>query len=310
MKLNELLRLHDRYSSPIGLRDNLGDVYLLKMNPIYRNIREASLRAKFKFSSARFGDYDALALTQLPKILADRKIPYLNNVSPLRDIEKKAPGVFALATIPPLKGNQIFHESAHAVAHAIILKTLPNSKKTGIARERELAQRVLLEESFANSCESIANAYSTDEAHDEFLFKNSYVMESPSFRKILNQSIATFGFEPVFRLMILSFLHSNFLKTNDIEKNLIRSIRLAFAHDEEGLQKLSDKKIKWLTQIFKGGLDLDTDFTQFTNRFCLRLLGIKTDLPKLFSFDFLGQFEASPSLSLCLDTLTQSIRPE
>jgi hypothetical protein len=305
MKISALLGIHDRYRPKNTLKNNLGDGYLLTCNPIYRKIREAAIQQNFKCVAERLEDYDSFPLAALPAILSKKKIPYADNVRPLRAIEKIVPSQFSLADIPPLKPNQIFHESAHAIAHAIIKKHLPLGKSKGLEFERSIAFRVLLEESFANACESIANSYAMDSVHDEFLFKNSYVMESEGFRKTLRKAISDLGFKIVFRLMLLSFLHANFLKTEVLEKNLLRSLRIAYTNDSDRLPKLTTPALRQCSKIFSAGFDLDPEFTQFTNRFCLRLLGVKTDLHKLFQYDFLVTFEKNSQALACLEAMTK-----
>jgi hypothetical protein len=305
MKISALLSIHDRYQPKNSVKNNLGDGYLLTYNPIYKKIREGALQQNFKFTSDRLEDYDSFPLAELPNILSKKKIPYVDNVRPLREIEKKIPRQFSLADIAPLKGNQIFHEAAHAIAHTLIKKHLPLPKSKGLQFERSLAFRVLLEESFANACESIANSYATDAIHDEFLFKNSYVMESEAFRKTLRKAISDLGFSFIFRLMLLSFLHANFLKTQSVEQNLIRSLRVAGTSKSEMFPNLTDTAIKQCSKIFRAGLDLDPEFTEFTNRFCLRLIGIQANLQKLFQFDVLANFEKNPQALACLDALTK-----
>jgi hypothetical protein len=305
VKLKAILSTHTRYASVQSLSGNLGDGYLLTHNSIYRNIRTAAKAAHFKFSSKRFRDYDSLALTQLPQILSEKIIPYCDNVNALKEIEQKAPGTFDLKDLPPLRSNHVFHESAHAAGHGLILSLLdqPGPKK-GIRYERTLALHTLLEEAFANACESLANLDATSEIHDEFLYKNAYVMETPATRKLLAGAVERFGNEVVFKILLFSFLHANFLKTQGAMENLSRVIRLSFYPETECLKSIQTKDVVLLQKVFKTGLDLDPEFTTFTNQFCLRLLGIRTALPKLFAYDFLKSFETDPSYRICLDALT------
>jgi len=305
MKLGHVLKIHDRNLSTKSLSQNLGDGFLLKHNPVYSNIREAAKQAKFTFHSSRFKDYDSLSLTQLPAILAAKHIPFIDNVNPLREIETKAPKFFTLAEVPPLRTNHLFHESAHASVHGLLQKLLLQSKGAkGIQRERTLALITLMEESFANACESYANLYAIDEIHDEFLFKNTYIMESPKVRKLLLQGTQTFGTHTIFKVLFFSFLHSNFLATPIAMQNLGRVVRLSYSHQAEYLQLIRSKDLVLLQKIFRTGLELDPEFTGFTNQFCLRLLGVKTALLKLFDFDFLALFELNPTYQSCIDRMT------
>ena len=298
MKLKALIENHDAYSSKAGLKDNLGDGYLLKMNPVYSKIRTSALALGFQFTTGRFFDYETLPLTQLPKILSKRRIPYQDNVHPLREIEKGAPRTFFLNEIPPFKANYLFHEAAHAVAHPHIskIKIKPGNK---IFREQSLALHALLEESFANACESLANIYSTTEIHDEFLYKNSYIMEEARERAALKKAVDFFGKRAVFEVLMLSFLHANFLKTKNTAELFSRVLAIVFGK--------IPKNHNVLKTVFKTGLDLDPEFTVFTNAFCLRLLGIKTRLPELFQYDFLHAFERDALYLSLLKDLSKTI---
>jgi hypothetical protein len=281
MKINALLKIHDRFQPAHSLKNNLGDGFLLTFNPIYRVIREESLKAKFKFSAKRFYDYDSLALTQLPKILEKKIIPYVDNVSPIREIEQKLPRYFSLSDLPPLRANQIFHESAHAVAHSLLSKRVRAPKVTAQKKEEALILNTFLEESFANACESIANIYSHDEMHDEFLYKNVYIMDTVKIRSLLSRAVLEFGFAETFQILLFSFLHANFLYTKVDANSFNRVIKLIF--------KTKPKQMSLAKTVFKTGLSLDPEFTLFTNAFCLRLLGVKNQ--KSLQFDFLSYLE-------------------
>jgi len=298
MKLKELLQTHDAYTRGPSLRDNLGDGYLLERNPVYRAVRSAAAHAGFKFSKARFFDYDSLPLTQLSKIMSHKTIPYRNTVRPLREVEEQAPGVFSLNDIPPLSANYLFHESAHAAIYPIISK-IPVRSKSQIERERATALHILLAESFANASESLSNIYATDETHDEFLYKNSYIMETVAVRKTLRATADQFGQESLFKILVLSFLHANFLKTKDVAPTFERVISLVFGRPP--------KHITHLKKVFMGGLDLDPEFTKFTNAFCLRLMGIKSPIQNLFDFDLMKKITADNHYLALLDSMAKII---
>ena len=191
MKLQVLLQAHGEFAPRSALIDNFGDGYLLHHNFTFRRIRNEALKQSIRFSEKRFHDYDALSLTQLPKILESSIIPYCNNVRPLAEIEKQAPNVFTWTEIPPLRANYILHETAHALARRLSDQILSKSKKKSKKnREQQLVLQVLIEEAFSNACESMANADAESSLHDEFLYKNSYVMEKEAARKQLRESIA------------------------------------------------------------------------------------------------------------------------
>ena len=107
------------------------------------------------------------------------------------------------------------------------------------------------------------------------------------------------GFAATFRLVFLSFLHSNFLKRKINPKEFDRVLRVSFGGDVLKVKSLDQKLFRDLREIFHGGFDLDPMFTGLTSSFCMRLLGIKTPLQNLFEFDFMARFETNkPHLDL------------
>jgi hypothetical protein len=292
MKLRLVLAQHQKFSHAQALKKNLGDAFLIQHNPVFRVIRAEAIRRGFRFSPNRFHDYDALALTQLPKILNTKTIPYCDNVTALQDVEKRAPKAFNLGEVPPLRANYVLHETAHGVARVLREKhvgKLPGKKGLGTLKsQQELALAILVEESFANACESFSNLYATNALHDEFLYKNSYIMEKPTERAHLVNCVKLIGEALTFQLLFYSFLYSNFLKTNTALEDFNLVLTQLFFNSPAKMGKLKKTDLRTLKKTFQIGLDLDPQFTIFTNAFCLRLMGIKKDLFEVLSFDFMG----------------------
>lgn len=311
MKLKKILAEHHRCKPSGYLSDNLGDGYLIQFNPVFRNIRKASIDAGVIFVSNRFEGYDVLPLVQLPKILETKSVPYAPNVQVLDEIEKQLPDYFQLGQLPPLKANYVMHESAHVLARMIRVRHLSELKidsTIGHAKilnaERRLALAIMMEEAFANSTESLLSLASTSPVHDQFVLKNAYVHETPEMRKYLRNSVSKFGFEVVFRLVLMSFVHANFLKTKINPKDFDRVLRFAFRCDQKKIASMDPKSHRELKEVFMGGMDLDPLFTGLTNSFCLRFMGIKTQLPHLFEFDFMAWLETDSAYGKFLDELT------
>ncbi len=289
MKLKDLLTAHGNQKDSTALNDNLGDAYLMNHNWVYRQVREQALILGLRFTSNRFHDYDALSLTQLPKILKEKTIPYCDNVRPLREIEKQAPGVFSWSEVPPLRANYLLHETAHVIVHQLRIKFLgKDSKQRGQKSDEQRVLSVLIEEAFANACESLANADALEGVHDEFLYKNSYVMEKAPARKLIREAIQRYGRRFTFRMLFFSFLHANFVRTQMDGIDFERVLKIASQKNE--VTRLSSKDTLFLKKLFKVGFDLDPAFTLFTNAFCIRLMGVKRDLMDLLQFDFMSYF--------------------
>lgn len=293
MKLKKLLSLHDRHAPKGCLKDSFGDGFLMRMNPIFRNVRMAALEFGFQFKSERFHDYDVMSLTQLPRILKEKVIPYRNNVRALREIEKQVPGRFLWRELPPLKPNHAFHESAHGLSRSLRDRfTDRDQQKKKLKPEQDLILGSLIEESFSNACESLANLYIRTEEDHEFFYQNSYVVETPEVKVSLIRSVNRVGLSVTFRILFLSFLFANFLKTKEAMKEFDRVLEIAFSDRADELNELRAKDLATLKKVFRVGLDLDPEFTIFTNGFCLELMGVGKNIPRLMQFDFLRAFEA------------------
>lgn len=291
MKLKKVLDAHLQFSDANSLRDNLGDGFLLKHNLIFRNIRTAALKRGLRFTSDRFHDYDVLPLTQLPKILASKTVPYLPNVHPLQEIETAMPGVFELNETPPLRANYVLHETAHVLVRMLRLERLGEAGGSSIEQQRELALYVMMEEAFANAAESLLSAYADSAIHDELLARNTYIFEKPNTRKRMHAAIKLVGLKSTFRLIFLSFVFSNFMKEKVSVAEWKRVMKIALRNEEK---KISDRDQQMLRTVFDGGFDLDPLFITLTNSFCLRMMKITVGLDRLFAFDFLKSFESDP----------------
>ena len=301
LDLRELLQEHDRHTGAGALKNNFGDGYLLRHNRIYRGVRRALKASRFRLSAKRFRDYETLPLSQLPAILRDRVVPYSDNVSPLREIEKLAPGAFTWTEVPPLKSNTLLHESAHGVARTFRERAfgpapkLPLSRTASEKRKREVILGALMEESFANTCECLANLDAHSRVHDEFLHKNSYIMESPRDRVVLREARRHLGDRVLFRLLWVSYLHSNFLKVKWDGDRAGRALRFAGVG--------SRARASVVRGVIRIGLNLDPAFTQFTGSFCFRLMGIRGGIFEFLDFDFMAMLEEEPRYETWLGAL-------
>lgn len=299
MKLKQILRQHSQITSRLALPGVLGDAYLCKHNPVFYAIRKKSRRLGFKFTTQPTANYDILPLTQLPYLLKHKVIPYKQNVRAIEEIEALAPGVFHLQDIPPFASNTAFHESAHGVAHELCKQ----SGLRGFKTDAERALLILFQESFANACESISNVYARSRFHDEFLYKNSYVMEKPKNREALRASIRQFGFETTFKVLLLSFLQANLDQTDRADERLTEYLEWL------GIQATRTQR-PILTSVFRIGFDLDPQFVLFTNAFCLRLMGIRTPFAKLQDFKTGDTLKKDHRWLIALDLLTKALGNE
>ena len=286
MRLSTLLDSHLAFSSDAGaLKECFGDGYLLSKNRLYARVREATLEAGFRYSKQIDDFYLALPLSQLDSVIVRREIPYLNNVGVLESIESKIPKLTLWDDISDnLKGNHVFHESCHAVAQSW------SRGFNGTREKSPLVDKVLLlllEESFANTCELLAIVDAHDQIHRVFFELNSFVYMLDD-RMNLTSAIKEMGFAVVIRFMMLAYLHANFLRTLE-DKELERTFSIASSG-----RPLDAKQKKTLRAISKIAFKLNPRFREVTTRFYLKMNGVSDGVTSLQDFDLTAAVEAHP----------------
>ncbi|MBC7741198.1 MAG: hypothetical protein H7061_03315 [Bdellovibrionaceae bacterium] len=297
MKLKRLLQHHEAHRGSHVLVDNLGDGLLCQENKIYGRIRLAALKAGYQFSAENNNFYEALPLSQLETILTKKIIPYTDNVTVLKQIEKTHPNVSDWQDIGMhLKRNYVFHESCHAVARSVAPVQMTQSEQLRVLQ-------MLLEESFANTCELLAVCDAGETAHQIFYEINSYSFlfeeraHLSSLLKNMNPKLVTL-------VLLLTYLFSNYLFDEIDDSTLKRVIKIAQSKSDA---TLSVAQLKSLRQTVKLCFTLDESFKLVTTSFYLRLNGIKTDTRRHLDFDFLKYFESEKNLQDYLRTLVNFI---
>jgi hypothetical protein len=298
VKISRLLEL-DRTAGEAAGRQNalilprsLGDRYLFQNNLIFRNIRSTAVAAGFQFSNEESEDYIALPFSQLEKIHASKRIPYVDNVSVLSAIVSQL-GENAVwdEVTDGLKRNHVFHEACHAVARTQIAKSSSASSS-----ELRILQ-ILLEESFANTCELLAVVDAQDTSHRIFFEANSYTTLFES-RSHLKSAMDEFGAEGLFKYVLFSYLYSNFLYESLDDGVLLESIRISF-----GAKEFNPKQVKTLRALSRLAFTLDQRFKEVTSRFHLKLSGVKVEslnLQDLQPLELLRRSDPKGSIVECL----------
>ena len=303
IKLAQILKVHAQEQNPLAIEENLGDAFLLNHNPVFWKIRQSVLEIGFKIKGDRFYDFDVLALTQLPKILEKKTIPFRNTVRPLQEIEVSVPKAFCMKDLPAFRANYILHESAHALARRSTEQVFKKMKhQSQLKMERQTALLIFLEESFANACESFSNIFAETEIHQEFLLSNSYIVEKAIDKRVLRKALDLIDWQVVFKTLILSFLIANFNQTKTAIADFDRILNFVFKGECSQMQKQILKK------VFKIGFDLDPEFTENTHSFCLKLAGVKTPFQKLVNFDFFASLEKQALFQDYLQALCDWLR--
>ncbi len=295
-KLNRLIEAHHLFRSNLRVEKNFGDSYLLEKNRLYLQIRKGALENGFRYSNEGNEAYSALPLSQLENILKTKNIPYLDNLSVLESLPLKGE-VFWNDICDNLKKNYLFHESCHALARSLFEMTIK------VSSPEEKILQILLEESFANTCELVAIVDAEDPIHRIFYQCNSYTFlfeERTNFKRAFTE----IGETPVFKFLLISYLQANFLKNEMSVKDLERTMKLAFGKTLTDSQQL--KTLKYLAKIT---FTLDQRFREITTGFHLRLCGFQKPLSELLNFDSLDLLEKKSYFQNILSTLTEQALP-
>jgi hypothetical protein len=267
MKISKLLEIHDSVKIAGNLTNNIGDAYLCLKNPIYNIIRKQTLQAGFVFSSEQNVFYESLPLSQLSNILKVKKIPYANNVDVLRSLEEKISNTANVSDIIlNLKKNFLFHESCHAFARSYSM----------LSDNSDLALNMLIEESFANTCELLGVIYAEDAAHRFFYELNSYTALF-EMKTNLKKACDEMGIEIVATVIFFGYLQSNLLLNSFDEYQFNKIIELA---ENKNFKKISQAQIKVLKSLVRLCFTLDEEFRRVTTGFYLKLSGLELNINK------------------------------
>ena len=271
MKIFKLLQLDSSCSSEQSLALSFGDAYLFRHNRIFRNIRRACIASGYSYNDKPDAAYLALPLSQLENIMNSGQIPYVDNVGVLQQLEKKCPHAVEWFEISEnLKRNYVLHESCHAVAR----KFLKSDETVG----GMLA--LMLEESYANTCELFGILDAEDQAHRIFYESNSYTTLF-ELRTNLKKACDEIGEPIVFQFFLFGYLHSNYLHNSFSDIDFLAVQKLA-----EGLagRQLPAAQIKTVRSLVKVCFTLDLDFRTTTTGLHLKLSQVSPALSSKNSY--------------------------
>lgn len=254
---------------------------MLEHNPIYRAIRLQTLKDGFQYQISTDTDYLALPLSQLENMLKQKKIFYSDNVSTLLKIESHIPQSTVWDEVyDNLKRNFVFHESCHAVARTRFVEVFGS-----LSGDQRLIQ-ALIEESFANTCELLGISFVEDVTHEIFYEFNSYIFiyeVKPLIAELQNK----IGFEKLFKMVWLTYLHSNFLFNRLDDKNYKRLV--AYLQWSVGVEPDVTKKLKSLLRV---AFELNPRFKEVTTAFYLRYAGLVNGRTHINEVDFMKALES------------------
>jgi hypothetical protein len=273
MKLHQLMESHLHECSQRSLKNNLGDGFLVKHNRIFKNIRNLTLECGYQFDSNPSTESLVFPFSQLETILTSRKIPYLDNVSVIQNLLDKTNNQVEWDELTDgFRRNYLFHESCHAVARSL---------ENQFYRSDEKLVQVMLEESFANTCELMAVIDAKDSVHQYFYELNSYTFLYEA-RKNLIRACENLGEVPLFQLLMICYFYANVLKKNLNPNEFDLILNALISPDVKVLSASQKKNLKALSLI---PFTLDLRFRTHTTNLYLKLTGLRMNRAQLQSVE-------------------------
>lgn len=276
MLFREILKIHEGHGAGGGRADILGDGLLRSVNPAYRRIMEHAAGVGVNFSEAS-AEYLLLPFSQLDRIVASKNVPYVPHGRMMAEIEARHPGVFDLQQMPMPESFHL-HEAAHAIAADCCADIEINSQQDRILK-------MLISESFANTADAMACGYAGDEIHRLFLKLNCYMFPATETHKLMTAVREKHGEAYLARLVLLSYLHANFLREE------VPAERLGPGAADEDCVALATI-----------GQQLDMQFREQTTQNYFLLSGFQGEVLDLVNFDFMKPL-ARKDFSAAFDAL-------
>jgi hypothetical protein len=291
-----LIELQRRCHGPHRLAQSVGDGFLYLQNPFFRRVRDAALRAGFRFSCSDVGGYYGFPLIHLDTILSRREIPYRPSLSALLHLERLRPGFFTLADLQQNRPapNYLLHESAHAVAFRTLF-----GRPVDVAeafREPSALIRMMLGESFAMTAEYFAACAVSGAPHAWFFSISSYRHRTQK-KKAVGRLLERYGFEFVGRAVLLSFLYNNFL-VDRLDRSQLR--RLAAWADADVARRLQPAALAELGSALNGLMQMSPEFRYDTSRLFLTMFGRSRNIRRELAADPLELVSQEPKLGASL----------
>jgi len=279
-KLQQFLKLHDESEASHGIKNSLGDSFLYRHNYIFKNIRDCFFKLGFTFTDKDFCHYTVMPYASLKSILKEKKVPYFDNVTVLKEIEQQYPRKFNCHDIVKVKPNYILHESSHCIVESF-LKDLQLSTNQ-LSTESQKAFKLVMAEAFANTVESLANLPNDTVEKRLFFELNSYAIHTKKVNQNIQQTYDLLGPTLIFHLVYVSYLFSNCLFPEPNTK-VYQTILELLIPDVSVRKKAFDSQA--VRKTFNHAFELSQDFRIQTTSFYLAYSGINGDLFKVLQVD-------------------------
>jgi hypothetical protein len=284
MKISQLLKVHHQYKSSKLHNFALCDGYLLNKNLIYKNLRYSCIQHGFSFKEA-WNSYLTNPLLELDSILERKTIPVVNYLAMLTALERKRPGVFSISDLPLSFEAFHMHESAHCVANELF-----DTRR--IKSEAHAIFRIMIGESFANACDSMAIYLAKDKTHKLIMSIHSYRQEDTKTRKLMDGMVKKWGLQNTFSFVFYSYLYSNFLYKS-VSRGVVRNICERINPQERFLAK----EASLAHSLFNEGFTLNIEFRTKTAMFYFKQKRFDKNILKLLDFDPLRLLERNVHLA-------------
>lgn len=294
MLLKDVLAFHHSYPADHSHRDILGDGYLMRSNPVYRNVKLSALKMGCEYVEA-YPRYLLLPFHELQKIVATKKVPYVPAAKLMEEVENARPETFTLGEVPMPESYHL-HESAHVIADQIV-----GAVKTKTPEERILQS--ILCESFANTVDALACVPAVDDMHLYFISQNSYMKPQMKVMQAMSRLNEALGFRFVFMLTYLTYVHANFL-TAPMKSKSVKELAAEYASEA----KLTPKLLKDCQTVCALGDKLDPQFRILTTGNYLKMEGFEGEVYDLLNFDFRAILKKNPDFMKAIHSLADSIQ--
>lgn len=289
MKLGSILNIHSQHQPQHSVSAILGDGYLLSQNRLYRKIRNLITENEYQLTDKPSLNYQTFPMGELENLIEQKKLPYTDNVSALTDVCRRTQDQISWDhVVDNLKANYVFHESCHAVARSL--------RPPIQSKNRDWIVALLIEESFANTCEMFLLIDANEAVHRIFIEKNSYftVFE---IKSLLKKMADKYSPAAIFKMILVSYLWSHFLWdriTDSDFKKLLSYCRIQ-----------TDSDFKMLRSLCMNAFDLNPRFRQTTTEMYLKLNQINDPVAKVLNFDPFEILQSNTELQKWVEQLSQ-----
>ncbi|HEV7241758.1 MAG TPA: hypothetical protein VGQ36_21170 [Thermoanaerobaculia bacterium] len=303
MLISTILAAHEDETLPRNERIindlNVGDAFLYRHHPIYRNLRDCYWALGYRFDTQDFCYLFELPLFSLDRILEARRMPVRDTVSPLRDLTRRFPEAvfddlsFDSSLAYPI--NHILHHSVHCVADRVTEEMIGSWDALG--RGTLAVLRVLICESFGNAIDLLANidAHRCGEEGRALFVMNNLVYKPAEECEPYAELIARAGLKAGLQIVALFYLFRNLL-AESIDAEFLGEALKRFGIEHE--------RVDELLPLFDR-TSLTFGFLIATNTRYFRYLGFEfEDLLALYDFDLL---EFAPELAGAFDVIADLI---